>query len=95
MKALGYVHATRDYEWSAVGVWKDEKGYWIATDSGCSCNWAFQYLDSEDNVDEVYDPTGPLTAQQARDEVSDLTAETSWYYGYDESDIRELLEAIT
>jgi len=54
------------WEYYDVGVWQDEEGYYLATDAGCSCpipfeNYAF--------VDEL---TGPLTAEQAREEVMNL-----------------------
>jgi hypothetical protein len=49
-----------------LAVWKDEKGYYLATDSGCSCLSPFESFYA------VTDLTGPLTAEQAKDESLEL-----------------------
>lgn len=32
-----------DYEWSAVGIFRNERGEWlVSSDNGCSCNGAWE-----------------------------------------------------
>lgn len=59
------------YQFDLVGLWKDESGYYIGTDSGCSCPTPWDNHTREDL-------TGPLTADQAREEIESL-ARTSYY----------------
>lgn len=63
------------YSYDLVGVWKTEDGYWLSTDSGCSC-----YSPWESHSDD--DLTGPLTAEQAREEATSLWA-GAYAGGYD------------
>lgn len=60
-----------DYSFDLLGIWKDENGgYYLSTDSGCSCPTPWESHTSDDL-------TGPLTADQAREEAQSL-------YGYGE-----------
>lgn len=54
--------------WSfyVVDAWKGPDGFYIATDSGCSCPTPFDWLKSPDQL------TGPLTADQAIEEITSL-----------------------
>lgn len=55
-----------DYSFYLLGVWKDENGgYYLATDSGCSCPTPWESHSKEDL-------TGPLTASQAVTEATSL-----------------------
>ena len=68
-------------------MWYHNGAFYLGTDSGCSCGYAWEsYTDDE--------LTGPLTAEQAIEEVTSLTAVDSGYDSYDQDDIDELVEAI-
>lgn len=79
----GYDDDPYSYDWSYVGWFKDEDdNHWLATDGGCSCcNSALEYWDWEtlESLQEEYDPTGPLTYEQALEEYTDLTEPESGY----------------
>ena len=49
-----------------VAGWRGPDGLYIATDSGCSCPTPFDWLKSPDQL------TGPLTADQAVEEITSL-----------------------
>ena len=51
--------------WYVVGVWKTDEGYYLSTDTGCSCYSAFENH-------QVTDLTGPLTWELAREEIINL-----------------------
>lgn len=53
------------YEFYMLEVLKDVNGYYLATDSGCSCPTPFESY-------TVQDLTGPLTAEQVREEIESL-----------------------
>jgi len=57
--------AEPDYSYDVLGIWKAEDGYYLSTDSGCSC-----YSPWESHSDA--DLTGPLTAEQAIEEATSL-----------------------
>ncbi len=59
---------TEDYEWSEVGVWVRPDGYYVSTDSGCSCYspWESHSWNDPDAF------TGPLTFEQVVECVYDL-----------------------
>ena len=64
-----------DYSFDILAVWHDERGFWLGTDSGCSCPSPFENYNGRDDM------TGPLTAEQAVEEAKNL-AEGA-YIGYD------------
>lgn len=64
-----------DYSFDLLGIWKTEDGYFLSTDSGCSCPSPWE-SHSDDDL------TGPLTADQARTEATSLW-EGSYGGGYD------------
>jgi len=60
------------FEFNLIGVWKNEKGFYIATDSGCSCPTPFENYGSLDDL------TGPLTRTQCVEELYQLALYTPW-----------------
>ena len=82
---LGY----EPYEFYLVGVWIDDAGdYYLGTDSGCSCPTPWEYYRPEAL-------TGPLTYEQAAEEITSLwvDAETE-YVSRPEGVLEEFLEQI-
>lgn len=64
-KEVAYILGTHEVEWSVIAVLVyDNNNYWVGTDSGCSCNSAFEYTES------INDFTGPLTLEQAKQSVA-------------------------
>lgn len=64
-KEVAYILGTYEVEWSVIVVLVDDNNaYWVGTDSGCSCNSAFEYTES------LNDFTGPLTLEQAKQSVA-------------------------
>lgn len=61
--SLGDVDEGEQYEWDVTEVWYDPetKWFWVYSDSGCSCNWAY------DNYTSKADLSGPFRS------LSDLT----------------------
>lgn len=74
-----------DYSFDILAVWRNKEGYYLGTDSGCSCPTPFEDYKS------VEDLTGPLTPAQAREEITSL-----WELGgsYDVYNFGYLLKAI-
>lgn len=72
------------YEFDLLAVLKNDEGYYLTTDSGCSCPTPWE----SHTVDDL---TGPLTAEQAREEATSL-----WELSqqYDEDEFVELLASI-
>jgi len=72
-----------DWSFYLLGVIKGEDGYYLSTDSGCSCPTPW---DSHDRDSW----TGPLTAEQAREEATSL-----WEYrSYEPEEFKQLLDTI-
>ena len=59
------LYGSQMYDWSVIGVDKDMDGYYIGTDSGCSCYTPFQHYTKDAR-------TGPLTREQMAEEVMSL-----------------------
>ena len=57
------------WQYYMLAVLSNDEGYWLTTDSGCSCPSPFEST----TVDDL---TGPLTAEQAREEVSSLARDS-------------------
>jgi len=53
------------YSFNLLGLWKGEDGYYLATDSGCSCPTPWESTTREEL-------TGPLTANDATEEATSL-----------------------
>lgn len=62
------------WEFYYAGVWEKSDGYYLSTDSGCSCPIPWENH-SEDSL------TGPLTWDQAKEELRSL-ADTARAPGY-------------
>lgn len=76
------------YSYDMLAVWQDVNGYYLATDSGCSCPTPFEDYKS------VAMLTGPLTKLQAIEESQNLKA-TNYDPIYDLADFAKFIEAIT
>ena len=74
------------YEFYILGVWQEDEGYYLATDSGCSCP---AYWEST----EVSDLAGPLTSEQVKEEAESL-AEVAYWDGA-KKNVKGLLEDIS
>ena len=59
------LYGSQMYDWSVIGVDKDMDGYYIGTDSGCSCYIPFEHYTKDAR-------TGPLTREQMEEEVMSL-----------------------
>lgn len=57
---------SRPYEYDKVMVIEHEGDYYLGTDSGCSCPTPFE------NYSGLEDMTGPLTLEQAVEELTSL-----------------------
>lgn len=89
---LELTHA--DYAYNLIGAWKGADGYYLATDSGCSCPTPWENTPRESL-------TGSLTAAQACEEVSshvrneqESKADPEGYYygdGPDEGEVKTFL----
>lgn len=55
-----------DYSFDLVGIWKNDDGFYLGTDSGCSCPTPWE------NYGALSDFTGPLTKEQAIEEATNL-----------------------
>lgn len=72
----------RDYSFNMFAVLEGEDGYYLSTDSGCSCPspWESHTADGF---------TGPLTAEQVHEEVRSL-----WRHAYDPVPSKDIAEAL-
>lgn len=80
------------YQFYILLVVKREDGYYLSTDSGCSCPSPWE------NHRFPEDFTGPLTADQAREEATsliDVAREREYTEGPDEYEAKNLLARIT
>ena len=59
------LYGSQMYDWSVIGVDKDMDGYYIGTDSGCSCYSPWEHYTKDAR-------TGPLTREQMEEEVMSL-----------------------
>jgi hypothetical protein len=55
-----------DYSFDMLAIWKGESGYYLGTDSGCSCPSPFE------DFNGVEDLTGPLSVKQVIEEATSL-----------------------
>lgn len=79
--------AESNYSFDLVGIWKGEKGYYLATDSGCSCPSPFEDYNGIDDL------TGPLTAEEAREEATSLW-KGAYAGGYDPHSFEEFMALV-
>lgn len=64
------------YQFYVLGVWSKPDGYYISTDSGCSCPTPWENH-SWDNPDDF---TGPLTYEQVAAEAWGLATAHTWVH---------------
>jgi hypothetical protein len=74
------------YSFYTLCVWKGASGFYLATDSGCSCPSPFE------NYNGVDDLTGPLSAAQAIEEATSLWTQAG---AYDPEDFHYLMKNIS
>lgn len=72
------------YQFYLAGVWVRGDGYYLSTDSGCSCPTPW-----EDHQED--DLTGPLTWEQAKEELRSLSA-TSYQADYAVKSVEEFIK---
>lgn len=68
------------YEFDLVGVWRGADGYYVGTDSGCSCPTPWEWLGGDRT-----NLTGPMSLEDAGQAVAEL-AETYGKYNYENND---------
>jgi len=73
-----------NYSFDMIVAWRDERGVYLGTDSGCSCPAPFENYGSRDDL------TGPLTTDQALEEASNLKGSST----YDLDGWNEFIQAI-
>lgn len=59
-------YAGKGWDWFVIGVIPTEQGYYVGTDSGCSCVYPWEYYEG------IGDFTGPLTFEQMEEEVTSI-----------------------
>ena len=76
--------------WSFCLLWVlgTEEGFYLGTDSGCSCPSPFEHYRGLDDF------TGPLTASQAVEEVTSLSDRGDGMGVWDSEGYQELVDAI-
>jgi hypothetical protein len=76
-----------NYSYDTLAVFKDDEGFYLATDSGCSCPVPFE------NYEGKGDLTGPLTAEQAVEESRTIKA-VSYESDFERADFEAYISAI-
>lgn len=71
------------------GGYAEEEGFYLTTDAGCSCPTPFE-------SHTIEDVTGPLTAEQAIQEATDLVRDSSYFLSKQEEEnlIRDITDTI-
>lgn len=87
VKVTEHELAEASYSFDILAVWKGAAGYYLATDSGCSCPTPFE------DYEGVADMTGPLTVEQAIEESSNLKR-TAYNPTYDIVGFNQFIAAI-
>jgi hypothetical protein len=73
------------YQFYIVGVWEGPEGFYISTDSGCSCPSPWE------NHMSMEDLTGPLTREQAHEEITSLWNNSYYKGSLPERDLEQFL----
>lgn len=66
------------YEFDLVGVWKGADGYYVSTDSGCSCPTPWEWVSSEDSL------TGPMSRDEMIESVRGCAVKSVYDYDLEE-----------
>ena len=74
-----------DYDWSVIGVIKADDGYYVGTDSGCSCYWPWE------NYEDASDFVGPMSFEDMCAEVRSIAG---LYQGVDRVELDEYLGSL-
>lgn len=77
--------AEPDYSFSLFAVLRKDDGYYLSTDSGCSCPSPWESHGADDF-------TGPLTAEQVHEEVYSLWKDS--YNRVPEGELRDHLSVV-
>lgn len=73
LKSLNQIELEGEpWQFYLLGVWQGDDGYYLGTDSGCSCPIPFENYRRE-NL------TGPLTKEQAAEESLSLAKDAGGY----------------
>ena len=72
------------YQFYLAGVWVRDEGYYLSTDSGCSCPTPWENHQEDDL-------TGPLTWEQVKEELRSLSA-TSYHANYAVESVEEFIK---
>ena len=75
-----------DYDWSVIGVIKADDGYYVGTDSGCSCYWPWENYDGD-----TWGFTGPMSFEDMCAEVRSIA---KMYPGVDRTELDEYLGSL-
>lgn len=75
------------YSFDMIVAWKGADGFYLGTDSGCSCPTPFE------DYNGTADMTGPLTAAQAVEEAASIKS-THYEPDYDQADFEKFVAAI-
>lgn len=87
LKFLGELSLSDEpYQFDYAGLWKGEEGYYLSTDSGCSCPSPWENHCSMDDL------TGPLTAEQAKEELTSLWEGSYYTQSLKRSELEDFLK---
>lgn len=75
-----------NYSFDLLGIWQEPDGFFIATDSGCSCPSPWESHTEGDL-------TGPLTMAQLTEEATSLV-EDSYMPGYGTEELLTVLDTL-
>lgn len=75
--------AESNWDFYILKVFRGDEGFYMATDSGCSCPSPFE------SYGGIEDLTGPLTAEQVTDEARALVVDASC-----REDVEEIIAAL-
>ena len=74
-----------DYDWSVIGVIKADDGYYVGTDSGCSCYSPWE------NYEDASDFVGPMSFEDMCAEVRSIAG---LYQGVDRVELDEYIRSL-
>ena len=78
-------YTEEDDNWSVIGVIKADDGYYVGTDSGCSCYSPWE------NYEDASDFVGPMSFDDMSEEVRSIAG---MYQGVDRTELDEYLGSL-
>ena len=78
-------YTEEDDNWSVIGVIKADDGYYVGTDSGCSCYSPWE------NYEDASDFVGPMSFEDMCAEVRSIAG---MYQGVDRTELDEYLGSL-